>query len=288
MPLAEGQVQIRDLLMGPNTDYRIGGFNPFRLNARATGSGERAWAHGGWSGAEWAEARVVPMRILAENRARRDVTGWMESHQRLAAAFRPVGDSVSDVEMRFCLGGREYIMSGRPRMSDPDMENIGLGYAVTQAAFVALNPLIYAGDQSTAVLSLPVYTGGLSVPVTVPLAIESTQVGGIATVINDGTADTAMLLRIDGPVTDPRVVLRTADGTVKTLRFAITLAVGQWLDVDTAAKSVLLNGIPTNSRRGDTAGEFFELPPAAHELSFHAAEYQAAAQLTATWRSAWW
>src|SRR5690554_6903050 len=168
MPLAEGQVQIRDLVMGPGTPYRImTEFNPFNRSVRADQSGPRAWNHGAWSGVEWAAEATVPMRILVEAD---DVAGWISLHQQLMAAFAPVGESATDVELRFAMGGREYMMRGRPRMVEPDLKLIGTGKSFTQAAFVALDPFIYSGTEGVAgPLNLPRYEGGLVISSAEPL-----------------------------------------------------------------------------------------------------------------------
>lgn len=287
MPLQEGQVQIRDLVMGAGTRFRMmNEFNPFGIQIRAAGSGERAWNHGSWSGAEWAQERVVPMRILIIDEVAQNTAGWMLSRHELAAAFRPIGDAVTDVDLRFKLGGVEYLLRGRPRMLEPSTTHIGRGHGFVDAAFVALDPLIYAGTESSVSTGLTAFTGGLTVSVTVPFSVDATQTSGIASLINEGTADTALLLKIDGPVVQPRVTVERADGVVQTLRFNLTLNTGEWLDVDTAAKTVLQNG--TVNRRGLTAGDFPTLPTGTHTLRFAAGDYNASALVTARWRNAYW
>lgn len=284
MPLLEEQVSIRDLVMGPGTPYKMLAFNPWTRNARAEGAGKRAWAHGSWSGSEWLDEVTVPMRIRTVGDG---VAGLLAAQQQLSAAFRPVGDATEDVELRWTLGGTEYVMFGRPRMIDPDAEVIGTGRSYSQAAFVALDPFIYAGAETVVDdIALPTYTGGLSVPFTVPFTISGTLVGGFADITNMGTAETGLLLRIDGPVVSPSVWLVHDDGTVQRSNFDITLTAGQWLDVDTKAQTVLLNGAV--SRRGQTTGDWPLLPAGTHRVRWNAAIYNSDARLTVRYRSAWW
>lgn len=284
MALLEGQMQIRDLVMGPYTPYRVlQGTNPWRRSTRVDSSGTRAWAHGSWSGAEWLDEAVVPITVLVEGDT---VADWLPNHQALQAAFRPVGDSLVDVELRWAFAGQEYVMFGRPRMVEPDVETVQ-GNVITRAAFVGLDPFIYSGVETVADdIGLPVYTGGLTVPLQAPFQIAGVLSAGFADLTNAGMADTGLLLRIDGPVVMPSVWLIHDDGTLQKLRFDIELTAGQWLDVDTRNRSVLLNGL--TSRRGQTTGEWPILPPGTHRLRWNASIFNDQARLTVRYRSAWW
>lgn len=288
MPLANGQVQVRDLVMGPGTAYEIvRGFNPFNRSVRADQGGARAWNHGSWSGVEWMNEAVIPLYILVEGAG--DANGaWLAAHQQLMAAFRPVGEDAADVELRFAMAGSEFVMYGRPRLVEPDLTTLHAGLTVTQAAFVALDPLVYSGTEVVAgPFGLPVFSGGLTVPITVPFTVTGVMTSGFADLTNPGSADTSLRVRIDGPATQPRFTLEHEDGTVQTLRMTFDLAAGEWLDIDCGAKTVLLNG--TVSRRGQTTGEFPTLPAGGpHRITFRASTYNDDATLTARFRPAYW
>lgn len=280
MPLAEGQVQIRDLIIGPGTPYRfVKGqhFNPFNRAVRADQGGARAWAHGSWSGAEWAEQVAVPMRLVVLATGAADYADRLHD---LLAAFAP---SSTDLELTFCLGGVEYLMRGRPRMVDPESRHID-GHVYVQAAWVALDPGIYSATQHQVQVGLPIATGGLTLPVAAPFSIEAEFVSGRRPITNAGTRDTGLQLRVDGPVETPQISLLTDAGTT-TLRVHVTVESGQWLDIDTAARTVYLNGMA--SRRGKATGSWPVLPPGTAEVAFAAASYEAAARLTVQWRDAW-
>jgi hypothetical protein len=226
---------------------------------------------------------VVPLRIITNGSG---LGGWLTAHQALMAAFAPVGETAEDLELRYGLGGSEYVMFGRPRMVDPDTGAISSGKSATRAAFVATDPLIYSGQEVTAQLGLPSFTGGLTVPVQAPFTVDGVLVGGKVTVENEGTADTPLALRVDGPVSAPRVTLQRPVGPAQTLSVLFDLGAGQWLDIDTGAHTVLLNG--TANRRGQVAGVFPILPPGVSTLRFQAAAFHDDAELTARWRHAWW
>ncbi|OKI52851.1 hypothetical protein A6A27_08140 [Micromonospora sp. CB01531] len=282
MPLTEGQASIRGLVMGPDTPYMLlSEVNPWTRNTRADQGGQRAWGDGTWSGAEWTDEVVVPLQILVEANTGGE---WLALHQQLLAAFAP---SHEDVELRFVWGGVEYLMRGRPRMVDPDVTAIAYGWSVTKAAFVAQDPTIYSGEEHSVTLGLPSTSGGLTLPLTVPFTVGATVTSGRRQITNAGTKASGLLLRIDGPVPEPRVSVLTPAGTA-IVRVWLTLDVGQWLDIDTASRTVYLNG--TASRRGLTTVEGIGwpvLPRGDAEIAFDAPLYNANAQLTARWRDSW-
>jgi len=290
MPLADCQVQVRTLVMGPGTQYRVlPEFNPFIRTARADQGGPRAWNHGSWSGAEWADEAVVPIPLSVGQQGG-SIGSWLALHQQLAAAFAPVGDTGEQVELRWVYGGSEYVMFGRPRMVAPRTDHIAVGKAVTQCALVAQDPRIYAGILSSAQTGLPTQTGGLTLPLTVPFTIDGVLTGGRVDLLNAGTTDTALTLRIDGPVLSPTVVIQRVDGSVQQIRFDLDLAAGQWLDISSAARTALLNGLPQANQRGRAIWDIdpYPLQPGTSVLRFLAGGFNVTTEITASWRSAWW
>jgi hypothetical protein len=293
MALLPGQYQIRDLVMGENTEYLVVmDTNPFNRTVRADQTGPRAWDHGSWSGAEWQEEAVVPLRIFinaSSGPSGIDSTAaWLQAHQQLMAAFAPIADVLTNIELRFEMGGSEFILFGRPRMVESNLRLIRSGRSVSNAAFVALDPLVYSGElHTTGVIPLPIYISGMSVPLLVPFLIETNRIGGGATLVNAGTALTGLRLRLDGPLSEPSVTLQRSDGLVQTLRFLLEIETGQWLDVDTAARTVLLNGLPQASQRGQTVVQngWPLLPPGTSEIRFAASD--GSGTLTVEYRDAW-
>jgi hypothetical protein len=286
MPTAAlGQVVIDAFTMGAGTTYRVNDFNPWARQARGEAAGPRAWNHGSWSGAEFQSEVVVPFTIIVNHKGAGGMAAWSTAHRTLTAAFRPRD---SDVELRWNLDGAEYLMYGRPRMVEPETRNIVLGYARTRAAFVALDPFTYSGTEYTQGLTLPTFGGGLLVPLVLPALVGGQQFGGAATLTNAGSADTPLIIRVDGPVTDPAISVQRADGLTQTLRIAGEYAAGQWLDIDTRLHTVLLNGLAEASRRGQATGDFPFLAPGANALQFTGADTTTGGTMTVRWRDSWW
>lgn len=166
----------------------------------------------------------------------------------------------------------------------PDVSSYNSTAFKWQTTLVAPDPVkLSAIEHSTGLLPLPSTTGGLTWPVTWPISWTSTTIAGTALLTNSGSVDTGLIVRIDGPVTNPRFSL--SRGTdVQTLQFDLALDAAQWLTIDTKAHTVLLND--SVSRRGLTAGVFPILAPGTSELSWNAALFDSAARISATWRDA--
>lgn len=519
MALDEDQVHLvgtgRDLLMGAGTRFDTQDtFNPFTTSTRTPQSQDRPYAHGALVGAEWFNERVVPIRVIA-NGATKTVPSARAAVQDMAAAFGAVGASGEIAELRFRLAEDpdEFVLFGRPRGIEPDMANLGLGYAYVSTAFVASDPRIYSGLLTTQSTGLAIQQGGLTIParvattrlrlqgtsgygstpdaaaldvtgdidisavidvadystgasqaiaakytttgnqrsymlrvgttgalglvfspdgttattrsatvtlydagirdgqkiavrvtrasatgnitfylgstpvlnpaswvaqgtvvaspagalfastaplevgahtggtgdratgnvdavrvrngiagtvvadpdftvqspgatsfndstgktwtvngnaklvgstfrggLTAPFTVKGVLVGGSLILTNAGTTDTSLKVRVDGPVIEPRLVLRRPDGTVQTLSFDLELTAGQWLDINTISGTALLNGLAGANQRGvaSWAMDPYPVQPGVNLLRFASAVYNDTAQITAEHRSAWW
>jgi len=166
----------------------------------------------------------------------------------------------------------------------PDIENLNSTTFRWQATFAAPDPVkLSVAEHTTGLVPLPITTGGLTWPVTWGISWPSTTVVGTALLTNSGSVDTGLIVRIFGPVEQPRFSL-ARDTDVQSLEFNLDLDAGQWLTIDTKAHTVLLND--TVSRRGLTAGTFPILSPGTSELSWNASTYESTARISATWRDA--
>lgn len=280
--LAEGQVQLRDLVMGRGTSYYfVTHFNPLARTARADQTGPRAWADGQWSGAEWTDATVIAMRLAVMGGT--GAAGWMAAMRAMLNAFAP---SSTDLPLTFALGGGQYVMFGRPRLAEPEARlKDGTGYV--NAAFVAIDPHMYSSTLHTVgPIGVSTFTGGLQISTTVPFTIGASASGGSAVLANAGDIDTPLTIRLDGPLSAPSVALQRPDGVTQTLVTALNLLAGQFLLVDTGAGTALADGDPAASRRGSVGGDFPLLPKGTSTVYlFDAAG--SAGTLTVSWRDAW-
>lgn len=134
------------------------------------------------------------------------------------------------------------------------------------------------GTELSGVTLLPSTAGGLTIPFTVPLMIDAITVSGQISLTNPGNEVGPVRLRIDGPCTGP-VVTHVSSGVQLVFSSSLVLGVGEWIDVDMEAHTVLANGQASRSgwvkRRGWSGFD-----PGDNTWSFTAAEHDPASQLT--------
>lgn len=190
-------------------------------------------------------------------RARGGVLTVTENGLALSCVVRPSGPFRADLP----IGGQSF--QWQMQVTAPDPRKYGPALEVSTSM----------GGSS----------GGVAFPLTFPLDF-GVSTGGAVALPNDGTVKSWPLLRITGPVINPRI-LNPATGD--SLRLAMTINAGEYVDIDTAARTVLLQG--SASRRALTAstGEWLPVAPGGASFSFGADSYSAAAVLTVSARSAW-
>lgn len=154
------------------------------------------------------------------------------------------------------------------------------------ATVVAEDPFKYSVEE-TATAAIGISAGGVagrSYPRTYPLtytAIEGAD--DFATFNNLGTADTAPLSRIIGPL-PPGSWRILNDTTGSSLAFNIGILEGQILEIDHREHEAFLNGFPVTSKK---SGEWWRLVPGVNKLRLMAGDYNPTASYTAIARSAW-
>src|SRR5688500_18673675 len=164
MILATGQWKVRDLVMGPDTPYRVASSSKtFALSTRAPQSTDRPYAHGGLVGAEWANPRIMPINVFVDT-VEHTETSWVDAIDALTLAFSPVGSWGEVVELYRNIDGREYMWFGRPRLVDPNEDLAAGGYGWVQLAFEAADPRRYSSDLLSGSTGLPVQRGGIVLP----------------------------------------------------------------------------------------------------------------------------
>lgn len=149
-------------------------------------------------------------------------------------------------------------------------------------------PYALSPTESSAVIVPGAAAGelGFSSPIVNPLASPANVTGQVF-VINAGDAPTFPRFRIDGPITNPRIL---NNSTGLELRFTITLAASEWLDVwpPRPYSRILFNGVTdryATLNRG--ASRWWTLEPGSTDVRLLASAYSAGASLTVYWRNAW-
>ena len=277
------EVQLGDLLLGGETPYALVGTEGL-LSIPEVISADRGrlQRHGGIPGEDFLGARTVVFQweIYA--------TGPEFSRllEALATATSP-GGRERPVYFRIpgVAGGGVRCIFARPRKRDLPVDlTYFYGAPIATVEWVATDPRIYDAAEHTVSVGLPAGTGeGLEFPATDPLTFGTRPTAGSVTVTNAGNFPTPARYRIDGPCVNPRIENVT---TGAVLAFRWTLEEGQWLDVDTNARTVRLNGTANRYEALYEPG-WADLAPGDNEIAFRAATSSEDATLSVTWRSAW-
>ena len=110
---------------------------------------------------------------------------------------------------------------------------------------------------------------------------------GRVEIVNEGSATAYPVFRIYGPLTDPLIENETSG---RQLSFDIEVSQGDYLEVDTAARTIRLNGLEANNRY-DTldfpTSQWFGLRPGVNLIRFAPESSSAPAVCEVRWRGAW-
>lgn len=103
-------------------------------------------------------------------------------------------------------------------------------------------------------------------------------------VVNGGNRPTPPVIRINGPIDNPRLISDTANREM--LFQGLSLAVGEYVDVDMKNKTVKLNGT-TNRRNTLVSPTWFFLEKGTNTLRLRATSSDSSAYATVNYRPAW-
>lgn len=148
--------------------------------------------------------------------------------------------------------------------------------------FQAADPRWYDEVQTVLELQPQGPVTGFHFPLVFPLVFAA-GTSGVGQATNAGTMDTPPNVRIYGPCDDPSFINLT---TETRLDLSITLGIDDYLDLDFAAQTIILNGTATRYGSLD-AGSWDGLVPGANSLQFVASGTNAGTRAVVTFRSAW-
>lgn len=151
--------------------------------------------------------------------------------------------------------------------------------ATFSLSVIAPDPRKYDMIEQSATLALPISSGGLSVPVTVPANVNASSAQSGGALVNAGNLTTYPILAVTGPCPSCSITNLTTGRSIRVLE---AVPAGQTLLIDTRRRTASQSG---QARR--VIGAWWGLEPGSNSVIFQASGYDAAARLTVTWRSAW-
>lgn len=270
------QLELNGLLMGPGTNFVTRQLDLWSAPDVRAGEAVRAQQHGLYPGTDWLGGRMIAAAFY--------VTGTTDAlevanRQSLAQAWK-MPDPGSRAQLVWQEDdGIKYCVFGKPRLASPKVEP----RVPTECRFVATDPRIYANAPSSATTGLSTSSGGLTFAAAAPFVFGTGGAGSTMACPNAGTFTTPWTATFTGPLVAPTLTHVTTGKAI--ILSGASLAAGDTLVVDSAAKTILLNG--TASRYSWLAGtsQWFDLDPGANSVNLTGAS--GAGTVTLAWRSAW-
>jgi hypothetical protein len=264
-----------------------------------SGTVARAQDIGAWPGRLLAQGRTITITDLTV----RTAPGALGAAVRtLEAATAPGPDTEQPLVIQLDERGPLLVWARLTRRALPVTQSWQVGWSAGGALqWECSDPRRYVVAEQSGVTGLPAPESGLSwgspsetglawgTPTETGLVWGTAGSTGDMAITNAGTAQAHPIVEFRGPVTTPSLTLLS---TGQVLEYAITLAVGDVLTVDTWNGTVLLGGqsrIATATLRSTPEGSFV-LPPGNSTLSFRAdpSSTSPVASATVRYRSAYW
>ncbi|MEU0401655.1 phage tail protein [Streptomyces sp. NPDC006197] len=282
----DGQIQWAGLLIGPGTPFNVDrtGLSGWEdLPEYDSSDADRPTSHGAWPGSRFAKPRKVGGTIVL-------MPEWNQAAEAVRALRQALALLDEERWLTVRLHGELLTVRARiaQRVVPADQGFATQGSSRMSVQWLAADPRRYAVSEQTAVTTAPQPETGLKWPLTWPLDWGRATSTGDTVAENTGSAATHPVITFRGPCSMPTVTERVS---MRRLRYAIDLAAGDELTVDTANGTVMLNN--TASRRhtamaDSSPEELFLLEPGRTELSFRPDAATPETLMTVRWRSAEW
>lgn len=258
-------------------------WNPIEVT---TNDEKRSGAHGYTPGIDYRGKHVATLIVTILGESRADIAEKIDAWK--AACAIAEGDELVAVRARL-LVGETRVRFGRFRI--PGAVNAAAAAenftAIGSAQFEVLDGLTYSDTERSLVTGRVVPGAGIELPAELPWELPESAAGSV-NAVNAGTAPGYWRARLTGPLEQP-VLDHLESGTrlALTANGGVNLAPGQFLDIDSRRRTVLLNG--TADRQSQLA-----VPPpdrwgglAVGDNTFRLSADDGAGTLSVFWRDAY-
>lgn len=204
-------------------------------NIRST-SGVNAGADGGWTSAQFFDARLISIKCVIADQS----PAIVEQKRRELMSLLALGKA-NPLEIRFTTeSGNAYTINARVTGVTAPLGQI-LKKQDVLIQLRADDPLIYAYNEeggTVATLLVQQPSGGFEIPFTIPLTINGGE--GYTSVVNSGTEAVYPVIELTGPLHNPSVVNQTGNQIIELDN--LTMSASDKLVIDTQTRTVTLNG----------------------------------------------
>lgn len=203
-----------------------------------------------------------------------------ELHENQRARFR---ENWEELKALFGQPGRQMVAKRRYRFLDGIHERTGLVEIAgpmdlspqghTAGQFVVdlkmADPFWYGTDQRVIGDRTGITTGGFVFPLVFPLVFDTdvtVEYGDIdITVVYEGVYESRPSMRIDGPITNPKIWHVESGATLEVIT---ELAEGEWLDFDFENNTILWGGVDSRYNLLATGSSWFALKRGTNTIRF--------------------
>lgn len=281
------QLQVRELILGPGTVYRLRDVSGLRQRSVRRGNDlEIAGGHGARAyGRDLLDpvTRTVTVSFGEGNRVTAPGEVW-DMLDELERAWQVCTD---DIPLVFIApNGATLTTFGRTRGYNAPVNTMRLGYAEADLEWVSLDPRWY-GPAQTATAVPASESGGLTWPLTWPLTWGVVTPGEVTT-LNAGTAPApwrATIAADMGEAIDDPILTNLTTGQVLELD-GLTIPAGQALVYDSAAASVVLDEVSDRDGLLTTPSSWWDLEPGV-PVEWRFTTAAGLGNLTVEWRDAY-
>lgn len=280
---ADWQVEVRGLLLGPGTAWRVGQLDRWSSRSVRSEDTPRGASNGSVLGRDLvnSEARILRPNT-GQGSGRTTAADLVALRDQLRAAW---ATEAADIPVAYQLGGQKRIRYGRTRGLDFDETNLVVGYLAAVCEFIDADGIEYSATEHS-ISTLPEEPGaGFTPPFVPPFTLPAGTVGTVD-VINAGEVPAPWRARITGPTTGgaPPVIehLGTGERLAFTANGGLVIPSAQWADLDSRDRSVLLNGDADRRLNLNNFSTWFSLAPGVNPI-----RYSGSGSLELFWRDTW-
>jgi hypothetical protein len=287
--LNDWNVEINGLLMGPGTPYGIISIDGLDTPDFRVDDTVKMGDHGDFLFANYADKRVITTTADAIG-----VPATGDFENVISGLRAAVGVPQPDyIRYRYKkLGEPTRVAFVKPTRGPKYLVdvNYNIGNAQWASEMQAGDPRIY-DDVLQALTTNPEVDFGFTFSVSFSIDFLGGTTGTV-NCLNTGSVEAPWLARIAGPATDIAI---THLSLGRRIRVITTLGVGDYLEIDSLARTIMLNGQASRYGSMDPTSQWFGLLPVqissstvpGNPLLFQASGTSGSTNCTVIWRSAW-